>query len=431
MDGGRRLTQSLRLLSDLKNAARGVAILTHEWWQRRRRERLARQLERPQQHRVIVWLEKYLPARLGVTATVLILIGSVSFGVVRGGHLDEALAGFNDARNALANLAGFRITSVSITGRKQLTHDEVLAMGGVTGRSSLLFLDAAAVRDRLKANPWIADATVLKFFPGELQIDITERTAFARLQVDGHMSVIADDGAVLEPYVARRFMSLPLVVGKGAGPLAKDFLALLARYPQVASQTRAVALVGERRWNVWLGNGLVIRLPEHEVGNALALPFADGAFDAAAFATTSDSLRRQIYPSWRLSVLCRDPDQADAARAAIEALLVETGASVREVRRGVFVLEKSSGAESPRPMAAPEDARPSEVEAVTVTAAYAALANGGKLMRPYVVSEVRKAGGAVVDLGGRPPLYNQREPIHGELVALPLALREAVLAGLR
>ena len=47
------------------------------------------------------------------------------------------------------------------------------------------------------------------------------------------MSVIADDGAVLEPYVARRFAALPLVVGKGAETQAKDFLALLARYPEI------------------------------------------------------------------------------------------------------------------------------------------------------------------------------------------------------
>ena len=89
------------------------------------------------------------------------------------------------------------------------------------------------VRDKLKANPWIADATVLKLYPGRLQIDITERKAFALWQQDGRLAVIADDGAVLEAYVARRFATLPLVVGKGAETRAKDFLALLDRYPQV------------------------------------------------------------------------------------------------------------------------------------------------------------------------------------------------------
>lgn len=270
MDGGRRLAQSLRLLSDLKNAARGLAILTREWVQRRRRERAEQRLERTKNHRIIAFLEKYLPARLGVITTVLVLLGSVTLGVVKGGHIDEAAAGFNDARNALANIAGFRITSVTITGRKQLTHDEVLAMGGVTGRSSLLFLDAAIVRDRLKANPWIADATVLKLFPGHLTIDIAERSAFARWQYQGRLAVIADDGAVLEPYVARRFATLPLVVGKGAETQAKDFVALLARYPDIRSQTLAAIYVGERRWNLRLKSGLDIRLPEQDIGNALA-----------------------------------------------------------------------------------------------------------------------------------------------------------------
>ena len=164
---------------------------------------------------------------------MLILLGSAGFGIVKGGHVEELTSALSDTRNAIANSAGFRITAVAINGRKQLTQDEVLAIGGVNGRSSLLFLDAAAVRDRLKANPWIADATVLKFYPGQLQIDIVERSAFALWQQDGRLSVIADDGAVLEPYLSRRFISLPLVVGKGAETRARDFLALLARYPQV------------------------------------------------------------------------------------------------------------------------------------------------------------------------------------------------------
>src|SRR5207244_12833881 len=117
-------------------------------------------------------------------------------------------------------------------------------------------LDAAVVRDKLKANPWIREATVLKLYPGQVQIDIVERSAFALWQQDGRLSVIADDGAVLEPYMSRRFVSLPLVVGKGADTRARDFLALLDRYPQVRAATRAVTFVGDRRWNLRPKDGL-------------------------------------------------------------------------------------------------------------------------------------------------------------------------------
>jgi cell division protein FtsQ len=232
------------------------------------RRRPADRAENP--HRYIILLERYLPARAGVIATVLILLGSAGLGIVKGGHLDAFTTALSDTRNAIANSAGFRITTVAINGRKQLTQDEVLAIGGVTGRSSLLFLDAAAVRDKLKANPWIGDATVLKLYPGQLRIDIVERKAFALWQQDGRLSVIADDGAVLEPYLSRSFISLPLVVGKGAETHARDFLALLARYPQVRATTKAAVFVGERRWNLRLKDGLDIRLPENDVGNALA-----------------------------------------------------------------------------------------------------------------------------------------------------------------
>jgi cell division protein FtsQ len=273
MDGAGRLARSLRSLrpqADLKAAAIGAVVLLRERLGLRSKAAKPR-LDREQSpHRLIAWLERHLPNRLGVAATVLVLLGSAGFGIVKGGHVDELTSALSDTRNALANSAGFRITSVAINGRKQLTQDEVLAIGGVNGRSSLLFLDAATVRDKLKANPWIGEATVLKLYPGQLQIDISERSAFALWQQDGRLSVISDDGAVLEPYVSRRFMTLPLVVGKGAETRARDFLALLARYPQVRSATKAVIFVGERRWNLRLKDGLDVRLPENDVGNALA-----------------------------------------------------------------------------------------------------------------------------------------------------------------
>src|SRR3954452_8400074 len=283
MDAAGRLNRSLRSLGPqadlLKAAAKGALILLLEWLAPLRerlaeikRARAARLTEREKNpRRLIVRFERTIPRRAGVTASVVILLGSAALGIVKGGHVEEVTTALSDTRNALANSAGFRITAVAINGRKQLTQDEVLAIGGVNGRSSLLFLDAAVVRDKLKANPWIREATVLKLYPGQLQIDIVERSPFALWQQDGRLSVISEDGAVLEPFVARRFVSLPLVVGKGADGKARDFLALLDRYPQVRSVTKAAIFVGERRWNLRLKDGLDIRLPENDVGNALAL----------------------------------------------------------------------------------------------------------------------------------------------------------------
>ena len=132
-----------------------------------------------------------------------------------------------------------------------------------------MFLDAAEARAKLKANPWIAEATILKLYPSRLHVAVTEREAFALWQKDRKVSVISSDGTVVEPFVSARFAKLPLVVGIGAETKAKDFLALLEKYPLLRAQMHAAVFVAERRWNVVLKNGIDVRLPETDAEKAL------------------------------------------------------------------------------------------------------------------------------------------------------------------
>jgi cell division protein FtsQ len=210
-----------------------------------------------------------LPPGIGVVASVLLLAGALGYGVVKGQHVPDVVNWFKDARDTAANSLGFRIAAVSLTGSKEVSREEILTTAGVTGRASLLFLDADAARAKLMSNPWIGDAAVLKLYPDRLQITITERQAFALWQKDGRVSVIAADGTVLEPFVEGRYVGLPVVIGKGAEHGAKDFLAVIDRYPDIRSLVRASILVAERRWNLRLLNGIDVRLPETNVETAL------------------------------------------------------------------------------------------------------------------------------------------------------------------
>ncbi len=205
----------------------------------------------------------------GLAASLLIVAGSIGYGVVKGGHTGEIASVFKDVRDWAGNAAGFRIAGIAFTGQKHLNREEILARAGVTGTSSLLFLDVADARTRLMADPRIADATLLKLYPDRLQITITERKPYALWQVNGRVSVIAADGSVLENYVSRPFVDLPLLVGKGAEARAKEFLQLLDKYPDVRANVRASVLIAERRWNLRLKNGLDVKLPEADVAQAL------------------------------------------------------------------------------------------------------------------------------------------------------------------
>jgi cell division protein FtsQ len=219
------------------------------------------------------WLKRFVrlppPRGTGIAASFLLIAVSLAYGMVKGDHVPAVLDWLKDARDTVANSVGFRIAAISLTGPKEVSREEVLTIAGVTGRASLLFLDADAARVRLMANPWIGDAAILKLYPDRLQITIAERQAFALWQKDGHVSVIAADGTVLEPFVEDRYVGLPLVVGKGAERQAKTFLAVLDHYPEIRSLLRASVLVADRRWNLRLTNGIDVRLPEANVDQAL------------------------------------------------------------------------------------------------------------------------------------------------------------------
>src|SRR6478736_2860150 len=179
------------------------------------------------------------PRGIGTAGTVAVILASLAYGSVKGDRIPTVVEAFKDVRDAAANAAGFRIVSVALAGQHHISREDVLAAAGVTDTTSLLFLDVEQTRERRKSNPWIADATVLKLYPGELQIGIREREAFALWQKDGRVSVIADDGTVLD------------------------------RYPDLRASVRATVLVGERRWNLRLKNGIDVRLPETDIAPAL------------------------------------------------------------------------------------------------------------------------------------------------------------------
>jgi len=253
MDGRGRVSQSLTRKIKQRHAA--ARLSAHAWthatgWRRRV---------------VRTWtalIGFQMPRGLGASAAALMLLASASYGAVRGDHVGEIIDNLQYICDGIANRAGFRITEVALTGEHELGREDILTLAGVTGRSSLLFLHAARTRARLASNPWIAEATVLKLYPGRLRIEVKERKPFALWQKDGHVSLVAADGTVLEPYVPQRFKSLPQVVGQGAEKQAASFLDLIARYPSLSRQIEASVLVAERRWNLHLTGGVEVLLPE-------------------------------------------------------------------------------------------------------------------------------------------------------------------------
>lgn len=207
---------------------------------------------------------------VGTWLTALLFAATGIYGLERGGHMPAATETVRDMGDVAANLAGFRIANVNLSGQNHVTPGDILATAGVKPTSSLLFLDAEGARTRLEELAWIKRATVQKLYPDRLDIQIVEREGFALWQRDGKINVIARDGRVIAPYSDDpRYIRLPIVVGDGAETNVVEIVEALSLVPGVRDQVRAAIRVADRRWTLKMRNGIDVRLPEHGLADAL------------------------------------------------------------------------------------------------------------------------------------------------------------------
>lgn len=209
--------------------------------------------------------------RRGAGLLMVAVIGGFSaYGIVLGGHVEEAREVGMDLADAAANVAGFKVREVNLSGYNHVTPPEILRAAGIKGSTSILFVNADDMRARLEQLPWIQSASVRKQFPDRIDIAVVEREAFALWQVNGEIKVIARDGTPIAPYSDDpRYVDLPIVVGEGAEKRVGEVVDALARLPDLKSQVRAAILVAERRWTLKMRNGIDVRLPERNMEGAL------------------------------------------------------------------------------------------------------------------------------------------------------------------
>lgn len=194
--------------------------------------------------------------------SVLLAVGA--YGAVKGGHYAAFVAEQGEPGDVIAKAAGFAIKAVTIAGVRELKEQDILAVAGISPRNSLLFLDAAKIRERLKQLPLVKDAAVTKYYPGRLLIEIEERQPSGLWQSNGGIHIVAADGVPLARVHDRRFIHLPFVVGEGANEKLSQYLALLDASGSLRERIVAGVRVAGRRWNLKTDSGIDILLPETE-----------------------------------------------------------------------------------------------------------------------------------------------------------------------
>lgn len=202
--------------------------------------------------------------------TLALLIAVGLYGADKGGEYEAFVETYGNISDVVAKIAGFGIKAVTIAGERELGEEEILAAAGVNPRKSLIFLDVAEIRARLKSIPLIKEVSVTKLYPDRLMIEIEERQAYALWQDNGLVHVVAADGMPIDTYHDAHFASLPFVVGDGANQKLGDYLNILDALGDLRSRIRAGMFVSQRRWSLKVANGVEVMLPEKDPLTAIA-----------------------------------------------------------------------------------------------------------------------------------------------------------------
>ena len=223
-----------------------------------------------------------LASRAAVIAVIALAVMGGGAWLWRGGAADDA-GNWLQARwlNTTA-AAGLRVREVLVYGRESTPAQDVLTALAVQEGDPILGFDPGGARDRLEALSWIRSAVVERRLPDRIVVRLEERRAMARWQVDQRLTVIDTEGVELATADPAAFGRLPLVVGADAPAYAQSLLTDLQAAPSVARRVAAVIRVGGRRWDLQLGNGVTIKLPEANVPEALRL-LAEMHEDAGLF----------------------------------------------------------------------------------------------------------------------------------------------------
>ena len=203
-------------------------------------------------------------------SAVLFLGMTILHSIILGGYLNYDGSPWMKVPGKLSSLIGWAADDIRIKG---LVHQEpamLLNALGVRPGGSLVGFDAANAKALLENLDWVATATVQRSFPNTLEISVVERQPFAVWQRAGSYYVIDRSGSAISNVMPGKLPDLPLVSGEGAQFEVANLVNQLEVSPDLSSKVRGAARVGQRRWNLYLDNGITVLLPETGVGEALA-----------------------------------------------------------------------------------------------------------------------------------------------------------------
>jgi len=134
----------------------------------------------------------------------------------------------------------FRVDSsdqIEVSGAEHVAHAHIMEVMGEDIGRNIFFVPLAQRKLQLEQIPWVESASVMRFVPNRLRIEIHERTPVAFVRVGSHISLIDAGGTLMElgPGGKHKY-SFAVIAGMNAGEPLSTRAARMKSYNELVRE---------------------------------------------------------------------------------------------------------------------------------------------------------------------------------------------------
>lgn len=207
-------------------------------------------------------LFELIPRRPVLVLSCSLAVAAVAAGVWHGGYIGATADAVERSTERGLAARGFAVHRISLSGEERTAADAAYEALAIQPGDPMFAVKPDAARTRLLELPWVGDAEVRRIFPDEVSVRLIEKRPFALWSSAGSVWVVERSGAIITSADRTAFPRLPLLLGEGAPDAAPPIVDAVRKQRAIDARLEALERVGDRRWDVHLAGGVVVRLPE-------------------------------------------------------------------------------------------------------------------------------------------------------------------------
>lgn len=171
----------------------------------------------------------------------------------------------------LKNIDYLKVKNIKITGLEKIETPKLYNNLSYLKLQNLFFLNKSKIDKILMTNSSIENYSAFRIFPSTLKIDIKKTNILANTYKDGSNFLIGTNGKLIKTNKIRN--DKPFVFGNFKNDKFLEFKKTVDKSKLKFTEIKKIYFFDSGRWDIEMIDGIIIRLPQKKLEDALNLSF--------------------------------------------------------------------------------------------------------------------------------------------------------------